>query len=182
VSWYSRIRPSNRLQWTAVITVAVLIVTGIGGAIVTNLLNIPSVTGYHAPPRDKIASQPLRPNLFEQTRSWFGPWQITTDPTAQPTTIVMLRSSGAAEISSVRVIPNASWVPEVGNPVELDASGQKIMIRTDNNHIFTVAVGQPFIVDSRPDIVLAVVPITDSNTLIAQSATWVRSHSSRKGR
>jgi hypothetical protein len=164
----------RQLTWTIVGAItAIALLTGV----LMYVFRGPTIVDTEPAPGGPITSQTLKPIALEQTREWFGPWQLASADAAPQPVVVMLHGNGSLEISAWVTPVDATWLPDhTVNLNALELHGTSATLRTDNGQVFSVGVSQPFVFDTQPDRVYAVVPGTSQPDIVTTSAEWVHAH------
>lgn len=138
----------SRRQKISLIWAGAALVIGVGFAVLANVLYSPDLSPPPVPALPSVSQAPLRPTAFEVVRSEFGPWQLAPPASSGAPALVMLRTTGATDVSSWVVTPDTAWTRiEPSWLTAISTTEQGVHFRTNGGHTYAVAYDQPFILE-----------------------------------
>jgi hypothetical protein len=171
----------SRWGKVALIWILALVAIVSGGWLVWYVLYSPHLDPPPAPARPQVTQEPLSPNTYQRIRSEFGPWELAPPESTGAPALVMLRANGSTDVSSWLVSTDNAWTTiEPSWLAAITASEGQVQFRTDDGHTYTIAYGQPFMLERDLQRVFVVQRVGQGYRFVITTADHVRQAGHRK--
>ena len=122
-----------------------------------------------------VVHQSLPPTNLEQVRAWFGPWQLVDPLNAGTTALVLIRGDGGMEASSWTTKVDSQWHPtDIPQINQIEYLGGNVNFTLGGPTIYTVALGQPFVLEQLSDRVYAFVHNGGKYKIVSTTPRYVK--------
>jgi hypothetical protein len=131
-------------------------------------------------PRVEIENRSPQLTPLQQTQEMFEPWRLDVSSEGDAN-LLMLMNTGGINRSSWVVPTDSSW--QVATPFEIldwEVNGQVVSVKVNNYKTYTINTGQPFILESSPGTVYAIVFSHGHGSIIQQSVNWAQAHAHKE--